>query len=104
MIDAVQLVVLLILVVVTIVFVIIGIQVFYILRELRKTVMKANKVLDNTSSITESVSTPLSAFSTVVSGLTAGSALTNIIKMGVKLVSGTDKEEKKEKERQDGGE
>lgn len=46
-----------------------GIQVFFILREFRKTVFKANKVLDNTDVITHSVSAPLSSLSGIAAGV-----------------------------------
>ena len=45
-----------------------GIQVFFILRELRQTVSKANKVLDDTGVITESVTGPISSISALASG------------------------------------
>jgi hypothetical protein len=56
--------------------VVLGIQVFYILKDLRNTLSKANRVLDNAGSISENVSVPIATFSTLVSGLKAGSILT----------------------------
>lgn len=94
MIDVIQLIVLLVIIVVTLVFVILGIQVYYILREMRKTIMKANKVLDTTNYLTESVSAPLSALSSIMSGLTAGSVVSNLIKIALRVVSGDKKKSK----------
>ncbi len=94
MIDVIQLIVLLVIIVVTVVFVILGIQVFYILREIRKTIMKANRVLDTTNSLTESVSVPISALSSVISGLTAGSVVSKLIKVGLRIVAGDKKKSK----------
>ena len=47
MIDSVQLVLLVVIVVLSLLLVILGIQVFLILRELRNTIKKTNKVLDH---------------------------------------------------------
>ena len=58
MIDPAQTALFIVIIVLTVLLVILGIQVFFILRELRKTITKVNKVLDYTESITESVSKP----------------------------------------------
>ena len=76
MIDTVQLILLLVIVVLTVLLVVLGIQVFYILKDLRNTLSKANRVLDNAGSSSENVSVPIATFSTLVSGLKAGSILT----------------------------
>ncbi len=98
MIDVVQMILLAIIVVVAIVVVILGIQVFYILREVRKTVQKANRVLDNTNAITDSLSQPLSALSSVVGGFTAGSVISKIVRIGLRAVSGDKKQNRKEED------
>lgn len=79
MIDPAQTALLLIVVILTILLVVLGIQVFFILRELRKTVEKANKVLDNTSTITESVSKPISSLSSLAMGLKTGARIAKIL-------------------------
>ena len=76
MIDFVQLVLLTVISILTLLLVILGIQVFLILTEVRKTVSKTNNILDKADSITESVRTPLSAFSTIALGVKASSLLT----------------------------
>lgn len=91
MVDVVQIVLLLVIVVLTVLLLVLGIQVFYILREMRKAVMKANRVLDNTNSITESVSQPISALSSIVSGLTAGTVVSKLLKIGLRAVTGDKK-------------
>ena len=83
MIDTAQGILLFVVVVLTILLVVLGVQVFFILREFRKTVNKANKVLDDTSSITGSVSGPLASFSSfsyLSTGMKIGSALLKLIK------------------------
>ncbi len=80
--DSVQLVLLFVIVVLAIMLVLLGVQVFFILMEIRRTVMKANKLLDNADTITQSIQGPLSAFSSIALGFKATSfiAVAKIIK------------------------
>ena len=78
--DTVQALLIAVVTVLTVMLVIIGFQVFYILREVRKTIDKANRVLDNTESITESVSAPVSSFSTMLMGIKSGTTIAGFIK------------------------
>lgn len=82
MVDPVQMILLIVIIVLTILLVVLGIQVFFILRELRVTVKKTNKILDNANSITENIDGPLSALSSLVLGVKAGSFMTvmNVVK------------------------
>jgi len=80
MIDSTQLILLFVIVVLTILLLVLGVQVFFILKELRKTIFKMNKVLDDASSITESVSEPISSISSIVSGIKTGAFVANILK------------------------
>ena len=66
-IDAVQLVLLIVIVVLTVLLVILGIQVYYIFKELRTTLKKTNKVLDNADAITSEIEGPISALSSLSS-------------------------------------
>ncbi len=75
MVDVVQLVLLTVISILTLLLVILGIQVFFILAEVRKTVSKTNNILEKADSITESVRTPLSAISTIALGIKASSLL-----------------------------
>jgi hypothetical protein len=77
--DPAQTALFLVVIVLTILLVVLGIQVFFILRELRKTVEKANKVLDDTGMITESVSKPISSLSTLAMGLKTGARIAKIL-------------------------
>lgn len=76
MIDPVQLVLLLVILVLTVLLVILGVQVFLILKELRSTISKTNRVLDNASNITENIEAPLSALSSLALGVKASSLIT----------------------------
>jgi uncharacterized protein YoxC len=84
MIDPAQTALFLVIIALTILLLILGIQVFFILRELRKTLEKANKVLDDTGVITESVSKPISNLSSLTTGLKAGAIIANILKRSKK--------------------
>lgn len=77
--DPAQTALFLVVIVLTILLVVLGIQVFFILKELRKTIDKANKVLDDTGAITESVSKPISSLSSLAMGLKAGARIAKIL-------------------------
>ncbi len=95
MIDSVQAVLLVVLFVLTILVVVLGVQVFFILKELRKTVSKANKVLDSTNIITQSVSTPISSLSSIATGIKTGASFINLFK---KILSDKDDRKKKKED------
>ncbi|MBI2028118.1 MAG: hypothetical protein HYT07_00780 [Candidatus Levybacteria bacterium] len=77
MIDSAQTILFVVIVALTILLLVLGVQVFFILRDLRKTVSKANKVLDNTNVITQSVSSPISSLSSIAMGIKTGSSVIN---------------------------
>lgn len=80
MIDTAQAVLLFVLFVLTILVLVLGVQVFFILRELRRTVVKANKVLDDAGVITESVSGPVASLSSLATGLKTGALIAGLLK------------------------
>lgn len=80
MFDPAQILLLLVVIILTVLLVVLGIQVYLILKDFRKTLEKANKVLDNTGDITESVSAPINSFSSILMGLKAGSFIANLMK------------------------
>lgn len=82
--DPAQTALFLVIIVLTILLLVLGIQVFFILRELRKTVTKANRVLDKTNSITESVSAPISSLSNILVGLKTGASFINLLRKNKK--------------------
>lgn len=90
MIDSVQLILLLVIITLTVLLVILGVQVFYILRDLRQTVKKTNKILENADSITEGIQGPITAISSFVLGAKATSLL-SIVRL-VKGFLGHDRE------------
>jgi uncharacterized membrane protein YqiK len=76
--DPAQTALFLVVIILTVLLVILGIQVFFILRALRITIDKANKVLEDAGHITESVSKPISSFSTLAMGLKTGATIAKI--------------------------
>lgn len=80
MIDPAQMILLLVVVILTMLLLVLGIQVFFILQDFRRTVKKANKVLDDTSAIAHSVSEPLSSLSTISSGIKTGAFLAKLFR------------------------
>ena len=96
MLDTLQTVILLVLVILTILLVIIGVQVFFILRDFRKTVTKANKVLDNANTITENVSAPINALTSLTGSLKSGSIMT-VLKLVRGFVAKDDDEDSPKK-------
>lgn len=65
MIDPVQAVLLLVISLLTILLLVLGVQVFFILKELRRTLSRTTRILENAETITESVSEPISFLSEV---------------------------------------
>ena len=88
--DPAQILLFIIILILTILLIVLGIQVFFILRDLRKTIAKANKVLDDTGQITESVSGPVTSLSNAIMGIKTGATFATLLKK----ISDVDKEEK----------
>jgi hypothetical protein len=93
MIDSVQLVLLLVIFILTILLVILGVQVYFILKDVRKALVKANKILEHAGSIADNVSGPISSVANLISGFKAGSLLT-IVKF-IRTILSKDEDEKK---------
>ncbi|HVZ67366.1 MAG TPA: hypothetical protein VG917_03820 [Patescibacteria group bacterium] len=80
MIDPVQIVLLIVIILLTLLLLVLGVQVFFILKELRNTITRANRVLENTESITESVSEPMSFLSGILFNARSISTISKILK------------------------
>lgn len=70
--DPAQLILLLVILILSILLVVLGVQVFLILKDLRATITKANKVLDDAGQITQSVSQPVSSLASILMGVKTG--------------------------------
>jgi len=95
MIDPAQTALFLIVIILTILLVVLGIQVFFILKNLQKTLEKFNKVLDDAGVITESVSKPIASLSTLTMGLKTGATIARILQGGKKHKEKDKKDEAK---------
>lgn len=84
MIDPAQTVLFIVVIILTILLLVLGIQVFFILQVLRRTIEKINKVLDDAAMITESVSKPISSLSSLTMGLKTGATIARILNGGKK--------------------
>ncbi len=80
MIDPVQAVLLLVIVLLTILLLVLGVQIFFILKELRNTLHRATRILENTEAITESVSEPMSFISSFLLNTKALSTIAKILR------------------------
>jgi hypothetical protein len=94
--EMLQIILVVMLIVVIVFFIILGIQVYFLIQDARKTMAKANQVLDNTSSITDSISEPLAAISGIAGTVSTGAILTKVLKIAVRAISKTDDRKKEE--------
>ena len=78
MIEPAQILLIIVVSTLTVLLTIIGIQVFFILQEFRRTMQKMNKILDDAGLISESVAKPISKISGSLVGL---SGVTGILKL-----------------------
>ena len=76
--QIVQFVLVIVIVVLAILLVVLGIQVYFILKELRQTVIKTNKVLDDTEVITESIAEPVSSLASIGTTIKAATSIVNM--------------------------
>lgn len=88
--DSAQIIIFLVIIVLAIVFVILGIQAFWVLKELKLTLSKTNKILDTAEKITDNISNPIATFSQVATGLKTGSIIASFLKK----ISSKDHQEK----------
>lgn len=96
--DTAQTILLFVIIALTVLLLILGIQVFFILKEFKQTVTKVNKVLDDTGLITESVSRPVSAFSSLLTGVKAGTSLISFFNKKKKTIRDFMNDEEEENE------
>ena len=91
MIDSVQLVLLVVIITLTVLLVVLGVQVFFILKELRVTVGKTNKLLDTSNEIAENVAVPVESVSSLIDDVSTGTILTKALNIGLKAFSKSDR-------------
>lgn len=77
--DPAQAIIFLVLIVLTVVLVVLGVQAFWVLKELRLTLSKTNRILATFEKISDNISNPISAFSQVITGVKTGSIIATIL-------------------------
>lgn len=75
MIDTTQVLLIIVVTTLTILLTIIGVQVFFILREFKKSIEKMNKMLDDAGMISESIAKPIASLSGGITGFSGISGL-----------------------------
>lgn len=81
MVDAVQIVILVVVILLTMLLLVLGVQVFFILKEFRETMGRTNKILDDVESITDDVKEPISVISDFARGARGLSSIAKILQM-----------------------
>jgi hypothetical protein len=94
MIDTLQIILFVLLVVVIVFFLILGVQVFYLIQDARRTLNKANKVLENTGNITENVSGRIETLNELVGGVTTGTVIAKALGLFIRMATKSDKKGK----------
>ena len=95
--DPAQIIIFLVIIVLSIVFVVLGIQAFWVLKELKLTLSKTNKILDTAEKITDNISNPITTFSQVATGFKTGSIIASFLrKITSKEHQGRDKNGKQQ--------
>jgi len=80
MIDNTQLLLIAVVTVLTLLLTIIGVQVFFILREIRESIKKFNKIIDDAGTISESIARPISSLSSSITGVSGIAGLLGWLK------------------------
>lgn len=96
--ETLQIILFIMLMVVIIFFLVLGVQVFLLVKEARTTISKANKVLDNTDYITENVSGRIASISELIGGVAAGSVAAKVLKL---IISTATKQDAKKSDREE---
>ena len=78
--DLTQAILLSVIVVLTIFLVVIGFQAFFVLKDLRKTLTKMNRLMDDADELVTDVKKPVQSASNLFGALTAGAGIAHLIK------------------------
>lgn len=80
MIDNTQILLIAVVTVLTVLLTVIGVQVFFILKEIRRSIGKFNKMLDDAGTISESVARPIASLSSSITGVSGIAGLLGWLK------------------------
>lgn len=80
-----QVLLIVVITILTMVLTVIGVQLFLILKEIRKSVYKINQILDDTVIVSNTVASSVSGFSGILTGIKTGLSVINIFKQKEKV-------------------
>ena len=78
--DVTQITLLSVIVVLTIFLVVIGFQVFFLIRDLRRTLSRTNRLLDDADGLVASVKKPIEGAGNIFTAMTAGVGIAHLLK------------------------
>lgn len=78
--DLTQIVLLSVIVVLTLFIVVIGFQAFFVLRDFRRTLVKMDKLMDDTDVLITDVKKPVESFGHLFTAITAGAGIAHFLK------------------------
>jgi len=78
--DLSQAILLIVIVVLTIFIVVIGFQAFITLKDLRKTLIKMNKLMDDTDELVDEIKGPIHSATSMFTAITAGAGIAHLLK------------------------
>lgn len=79
MIDPIQILLTVIVTILTTLLVVIGVEVFKILKEFRQTLKRANKILDEVEKVSSTLCKPVEGMSSLISGIKQGTAVVKVL-------------------------
>ena len=82
--DLTQIIILSVIVVLTIFLVVLGFQVYYVLKDLRRTLGRMNHLFDDADSLVSEVKKPLEKAGNFVTALTTGAGIAHLLRRGSK--------------------
>ena len=82
--DITQIILLAVITVLTIFLVVIGFQVFFVLKDLRKTLLRMNRLFENTDDLVGQVKKPIESVGNLFTAMTAGVGIAHLLKRGSK--------------------
>lgn len=82
--DSTQTVILAVIIVLTVFLVVLGFQVFFVLKDLRLTLRRMNRLFDNADDLVSEVKKPINSAGHLFTAMTAGIGISHLLKKGEK--------------------
>ena len=93
--DTTQAILLAVIIVLAIFLVTLGFQVYFVLKDIRKTLWRMNRLFDDADDLVGQVKKPIESASSFFTALTAGAGIAHLLKRGSKETKGEKKESTK---------